>query len=398
MISFFGTTNTLCGRLVRHQSLLSSHLHRIHHSRGFSSSSSPLKLFPKLLLPRARLTETLWDIAQGVWLHFTDQASRDAYETFIKDGIIQDTVIQRSRDGSMLTYSLFHQLQNPVWKDCQIDLKEFVTVVGPALENYFNVYGTLRNDLPSLLQQETAGEQQQKEEQTDEAPKNKENDKDDGKMSENITELVFGKNLWRQRAEQDPESLEAALINMTTDTYFDYLYYSDKLSFSGPNSLPEPTTLSIFGDYHRTSMKQSRARFRYVPDSFKVNEVALLQARTMHLHPSNEEDDSQNKHPEFQASDVREESIPIAAQMDVLYEATYTFELDETNVGATGGKQKQITKLGVAIFEGWIRGSDPHRKKGNHPQWSSPSQRGLQWKVAMLRKADEFPLSKPTVT
>jgi len=292
--------------------------------------------------------------------------------------------------------------------------------VGPALENHFNVYGMLRNELPSLLEQHAAAAaaktepEQQNEDQADDVAKDKENndkkdddnDDDEETMLEDITELLLGKNLWRQRAEQDPESLEAALLNMTTDTCFNYFFYSNKLGLFRPNSSSRSSSSlssssSLFSssspffvseEDNHPSTKQFHSSFRYVPGSFTVNEVALLRARAVYLHPKEEQGDSNNEYPEFQASDVREESIPIAAQIDVLYEATHTYELEqkeeeeeeEKNGGTTGGKQEQVTNLGVAIFEGWIR--------------SSSRSRAPQWKVAMLREALEFPFSSPTVT
>ena len=278
---------------------------------------------------------------------------RDTYDTFVKDGIIRDTVIKRARAGSRLTFQLFNQLLIPAWKECEIDLKGFVTSVGPTLENFWHIYHKLRSDFPSLLLREATVEQQQEEVQAD----------------------VLGKNLWRQRAERDPESLEAALLNMTTDTLFDSLYYFEKVHFLFPDSAPvRPFSISR--------------------DSFKVNQVALLRARTLYEFPNIEH----MEFPEFAATDMPEETLPVVAQMDLLYEATPTFELDETNDGSTSGKQKQVTNCGVVIFEAWIRGSDPLTENYVPQSTENPSEHEVQWKLAMLRQADEFPRSKPIVT
>ena len=298
-----------------------------------------------------------------------------------------------------MTFSLFYNLQNPLFKKYW-DAKEFVHAVGPALENFHDTLARLRNELPEDLEEELSSILNKSEEEFIEEIKSKE--EKDVRMS------IFGENHWRTQAEADPDSLAGRLAKMTTDVCLDAFFYTSKLDIIGRASLGGENAAGFgLNDY--------------VPGSCKVNEVALLSARAMVM--DEKEDKIDVEHPEFAASegDLSPKEGNVAAQIDVLYEVTHTYKISDPAAAAayevimdtagegtpeattttdstkkddseasenidakeSAGETVSYTNLAVAVFEGWL-----HRESKDE---------GLRWKIALLREAHEFPENQPTI-
>jgi hypothetical protein len=364
------------------------HATRIVRSTSSSFFGGLLKNEPKLLLPKMTFWPTLYVAYQGAWTLMTEDSARKEFNNAIKNQIIKDKVLQNATNGSAITFSLFHNLQDPLFQVHKFDAQEFVAAVGPALENFHENIGLLRNQLPDhILREKCALEVKEKATSTEaetEASSTEEGEENDVESeSSNLTEALLGTNYWRQQAEEDPEGPAGQLARMTTELGLDAFYYRSKLDTIGQSSTGKEV--------------------EYVPGSCSIHQVALLNARALEIWP---EYPTTGEFTEFAASDMPEDP-PIAAQMDVLYEVTQTYKRaigssdileavgdeDGTDTATVVEKKDDdieeqkmetvsFTILIVAVLEGWLH-------KG--------PEKALRWKVALLRDASEFPNHRPSV-
>jgi hypothetical protein len=358
---------------------------KIARSASSSFFGGLLKNQPKLLLPAQTFWPSLYVAYQGAWTLMTEDSARKEFNKAIKNQIIKDKVLQNATFGSTITFSLFHNLQDPLFQKHKFDAQEFVAAVGPALENFHENIGLLRNQLPDHILRETS-EREEKEKAASakaESPEEGE-EKDDLPESSNLTEALLGTNYWRQQAKEEPDSPAGQLARMTSEVGLDTFYYTSKLDTIG----------------HTSTGK----KVEYVPESCSIHQVALLNARALEIWP---EYPTTGEYTEFAASDMPEDP-PIAAQMDVLYEVTQTYKRAIENsdnleavddekgtdtatpsVGKEDAEKEEekmetvsFTILIVAVLEGWLH-------KG--------PEKALRWKVAFLRDASEFPNHQPLV-
>ena len=294
----------------------------MHRTRRLLQSSGGFPgLGPKkFLLPNDTFWDRLVSSLQGVWMHLTDQNARDKYEELVATKVIQDTVLAQSQGGTARTMALFYNLQNPLWTKHGLDVREFVQGVGPALENFQDVLGQL---VFAMNQQQPTAVKEQAEEG---AAESKEEDTESKKLSSksissSISALpaIGGDNEWRQQAKQDPNSLAARLQKMVTDSAYDDHFYGAKLF----QALSSSRGSGLYLNYVPGS---------YVPGSGVVQSVALLNARVLEM-PGEEQ--IEGDHPEFAASEGREQQHPVAARMDVLYEITQQYRPSSSSSSAS---------------------------------------------------------------
>jgi hypothetical protein len=331
-----------------------------------------------LLLPPQTFWPSVYAAYQGAWTLMTEDSAKLEYHEAIKNQIIKEKVLQNSTIGSVITFCLFHNLQNPLFQKHKWDAQEFVVSVGPALQNFHDTLGLLRNQLPDHILQETH-EQEEKEKAAKVGAEAEGSTSEEDVLSElsNVTEALLGTNYWRQQAEEDPDSPAGQLARMTSEVCLDAFYYTSKLD----------------------TISQSFETVKYVPGSCDIQQVALLNARALEIYP-------EDKGEVTELSDGEMPDDPaIAAQMDVLYEVTHTYKQtiggpttletasDEEGTGTitpAGKKDDEeektetvsYTNLVVAVLEGWLH-------KGPEKE--------LRWKVALLRDALEFPHHPPSV-
>ncbi len=367
----------------------------MHSTKILRVRKNPLSGTPQLLLPPPNLWESAGAALQGAWSHIVDQSARDKYEVLVEKNVIKDTVLQNATTGATLTFALFHNLQNPLFEKYKFDAAEFMHAVGPALENFHDTLGCLKNDLPANLEQDKLKLEESL----------KKSDEELLGMKEDLSTSLLGMNRWQQQAKEEENSPAGILSKMTTEICLDAFYYTCKLDVLGRDALEKTTDLG-----------HSSIPNHYIPGSCRVNEVALLNARASEIGvPDDKEIDEE--YPEFRASEDQsfQKNLDVAAQLDVLYEVSHTYRLiadpkgesqqtDENSgddiASRHGGESihesvKDVdekekietmvyTNLAVAVFEGWL-----HRTSGG--------KNSLRWKIAMIRDAYEFPHHQPTV-
>lgn len=306
---------------------------------------------PKLLLPDESPFQTYWNALQGAWAALTDQTSRDQLMRLMENGVIRESVLQQADYGSMRTFSLFHHLQDPLWKS--LDFREFLSAVGPALENFNDLLFRLRDAV-------AADEEEQKEVEAFLKRPNEDVVKmmEEAKEGTSLTVMLLGNNRWQKKAEEDPESLEAIVAKMSTPQNLAANYYSSKFSSYGEGT-----------------------RHHYVEGSCKIDNVAILEARVQEIDDREEKEDYDKEYVEFSASEEPERDLPIVARLDILCEMTKKYVSDTPIDLALEGDQTSkthfaVTDLSVAILEGWLKGG--------------PDQGQLRWRVAGVRQAEEF--------
>jgi hypothetical protein len=353
------------------------HASRIVRAPSSSFFGGLLKGQPKLLLPAQTFWPSLYTAYQGAWTLMTEDDAKVEFNKAIKDNVIKANVLKNATFGSSITFSLFHNLQDPLFQTHKWNAQEFIAAVGPALENFHDNIGLLRNELPDHMLRETREREEKAEKAASEASSSsseegKGEEKDVVSELSDIAEALLGTNHWRQQAEEDPDSPAGQLARMTTEVGLDAFYYTSKL------------------DTHIEASK----KVKYVPGSCDIHQVALLNARALEIWP-----EYTGEFTEFAASEMPDDP-PIAAQMDVLYEVTQTYKRavrsptilegssDEEDTVTTTSKEEEkmetvsYTILIVAVLEGWLH-------KG--------PEKALRWKVALLRDASEFPDHKPSV-
>lgn len=352
----------------------------------------------QLLLPPPNFWESAGAALQGAWAHIFDQSARDKFEDLVEKNVIKDTVLQNATTGSTLIFALFHNLQDPLFEKYKFDAVEFMQAVGPALENFHDTLGCLKNDLPANIKEDRLKLEENL----------KKSDEELLGMKDNLTTSLLGANRWQQQAEEDENSPAGILSKMTTDICLEAFYYTCKLDILGRDAL----------EADAAGVDHSSIPNYYIPGSCRVSEVALLNARALEMNLS-EAEEIEEEYPEFRASEDNsyQKNLDVAAQLDVLYEVSHTYRLpssplseadgdrsernggndpatkpedDSVNESVKDGEVKQsvetmvYTNLSVAVFEGWL-----HK--------TSDGKSGLRWKIAMIRDAYEFPHHQPTV-
>lgn len=341
----------------------------------------------KFLLPTSSSWDATISAIAGVWSQMSDPGAQDAFRNLIAQNVIKDEVLSQARNGSVLTFALFHNLRNPLFTKCNFDVKEFCGVVGPALEVFQDTLGQLVHEM--------------NQEPTESTLDTKSDEEPIQQLLSNTTSMfdtLAGENLWKKQAKEDPESLAGQLAKMTTDDNFDAHYFGAKL-------------------FRALAFGSGGSSMEYVTGSGKVGQVALLDARAMAVDLTKSD---QIKHPEFAASDTFDAKESVAARFDVLYEITQSFRktpdplsaseqyksmdasqstevhesVDTSSTstvtvdpeGISASEEKPVdavtekntvteTSLAVAVIEGWLHGG-PDKK--------------LRWKVAMIRDVHEF--------
>ena len=384
----------------------------------------------KLLLPAATIWDNMWSALQGVWQVATNPVQRLEFEQAIASQVIKDTVLQNAYNGSTMTFCLFHNLQNPLWKrgnGSAFDAHEFATAVGPALTNLHDFLHSFKNQIRQEYlefrqqhQNETAAtekqddnaaanslqaaaaDQQQQQQQGANDPVAPIGGNDpvapiaglpptvdlvlleqllpaDSRQS--LIQFLKQPHPWRQQAADNADSLAGRLSRMTTPHYLEGFCVSSKLGLALTD--------------HAV----------YQEGSAQVRQVAILSARAMEIPlpgQISQDDENDHRYEEFKASEQADLKMGVAAQIDVLYEVTNRFletvpDESSTTVNTDGEEvthttmkteHVEYTSLGVAVFEGWL-------DKGESS--SDGDNEGLRWRVPLMREPIEFPMSLSAV-
>lgn len=388
------------------------------------------------LLPPNAPFETLWSACRGVIQSAWDPSSRSALEHYyMKEGIIQDSVLQNAPNGSILIFALFHELHhNPLFQKAQDEgiwnPREFHRALGPALTNFHDAL--FQVTLNNSKKMHNNSQQSSEPEQSVSDPEQLEQI-----IATDPWELLFGKNTWEDEALENPSSPEAILQNMVTPAFYNQLFYQTQLAQhltrgmvqtggegtplimedAGSHNtettpLPKDTTqLDWMNLQQQEPSAQDAPRMEsiYQPGSAHIGQVAIVRARAREV-PEN------FHYREFHAT-TNPEGDPVAAEFHILYEVTSrhtetytpaaegesketheddtttTRDPNESNKTNNDIKEKdsstvdlphmgdtpwteevEYTRLGVAIVEGYLR----------------HSHQALQWRIPLLREPEEF--------
>lgn len=315
-----------------------------------------------LILPQETLWDTLENTVKGFLAAMGD--SRAAYESAVEKRVIKDTVLAQATN-MFLPFDLFQKLQNPLLKKYDFDSEEFLEAAKPALQHFHGLSMNLENELPLLLRKDVINWM-------------KSNGLSDiTKSRERFADLCnpeLGINLWREQVKKDDSSVYNQFAKITTTNYFDSLYY-----------------MSAQTIYH---IGAPPARCL----NCEIGEVALLNARAM-IIDKKADASGENQIHETSNSTTDNSIENVAAQVDVLYEVTHTYrpmiakdwnisndESETIQNEADSTRHSGMFKLAtlkVAIFEGWLNGG--------------PDSNSLNWKIPMIREANEFNYSPTTI-
>uniref|UniRef100_A0A7R9ZQV7 Uncharacterized protein n=1 Tax=Craspedostauros australis TaxID=1486917 RepID=A0A7R9ZQV7_9STRA len=249
--------------------------------------------------------------------------------------------------------SLLHELNSPLFKKYDVDPKQFLEGVAPALENFHNTSGALENQLWRTHQMNLVGATETKDNQSaaakadatvdgkdDSGEETKKETKDangidaaksqgeggpekellefmtssdffssKSKMSKNEAELVLNHN-WSNEAQSDPDSLAGQLSRMTTKQLFQLHELSAKTTFL---------------------LQNHTGTYEFKEGSCNIDNVALLSARACREVEHKDAIDEANSFKHFEpidfsidASDMKDDER-VAAQFEVLYSLTQSF-------------------------------------------------------------------------
>jgi hypothetical protein len=346
------------------------------------------------IIPPRTFSQMVWSSIQGAF-SLLQEENRADFIGMLEKGTIQEAVISQATGGPVMMLSLFHDLQNPLFKRSKFDVTEFLVGVAPALENFHNVSGALALELARIKVEAGLNDSSSKGEGvgtielaakdddtiTGAAPK--------GELGTILHDLRFA-NLsetenrrikavmnhdWIATARKDPESLAAQLSRMVTTELFQMHHVSTQTS---------------------TIVNTTSQAFR--EGSCKVNNVALLSARAslfVEQDATKGNDELNVDGPRYVAvkneyddtGGMADRKTAIAAQLEVLFDLTQEFSVPpdlvntlgaESTISKTDGETTVAsTIVSVATLEGWLMGG--------------PDDGELRWKLALFRPAYEFP-------
>ena len=364
------------------------------------------------LIPPRTFPEMLSSAAMGFFSLFNEE-SRASFLNNLEKGVLNEAIIAQASMSPLVMLSLFHELENPIFKQNKFEASEFLEGVAPALENFHNISGALDNQLrtkfsteeesfapESSSSNESEKDENEQRESGDEIDEDREAILTALRLHQPGVEYPFGRNEkylsevlsndWTTDAEKDPESLAAQLSRMVTTELFQLHQVGAKTAFL----LQAP---------HGQNMT-------FQEGSCAVSNVALLSARACFCVPQEPaegvENDSESSPTRYEAVDysmdekeMKEKNAAVAAQVDLLYEVTQNISLtkieeatkpegesaEESKVEAKSSNTPDETLMehtivNVATVQGWL-------KDGPNGE--------LRWQLALLRPPVEFPSMNP---
>ena len=349
--------------------------------------------------------------AQGL-ISLLSEDTRVGFIESLENGIIQEGVLSQATAGPMMMLSLFHDLQNPLFKKYKFDPTQFLEGVVPSLENFHNVSTSLDNELHEINQRALSNDETKVGDEKLEIDKSTTEKKDEfgaitkeeresllsalrimtendkfGSKQKKVGEAILDHE-WTTEARNHPDSLAAQLSRMVTTELFGINQLSSKTAFLLQNQSRD----IIFNE-----------------GSCRINNVALLSARAClfkEKHPRSENTgDDRDADIKYEAidyideNDFEESKTSVAAQLEVLYDVTQEFVIRKpsffdseeteaslnndssaTTLNSTSSENEKSTHttiVSVATLEGWLHGG--------------PDDGKLRWKLASYRPPYEFP-------
>lgn len=344
------------------------------------------------IIPPRTFMQMLLSAGRGA-VGLLDETNRQEFIEKLDKGTINEGVISQATAGPMMMLSLFHDLQNPLFKQHQFDAAEFLEGVGPALERFHNVSGALENQIRkihreakksdnTMAEKAEASENASEEKSSPESTKTKEEEpvvtfsssfsKDELVMVETNDKSIAAllDHDWAEDIKKDPDSLAAQLSQMVTEELFNIHQLSAKTAF----------------------LLQSHRNVTFKEGSCTVNNVALLSARSFLCVQKDKEEDleewgekTDSKYEmidyDIDVAELKKRKGGVAAQVEVLYDVTQEFVETDAQEGSNSSTEEkpedsETTIVSVAVMEGWLVGGPDDE---------------LRWRLALRRPAVEFP-------
>ena len=346
------------------------------------------------MIPQRTMTQMFFSAANGIFSLLSEK-TRVGFIDSLEKGIIQEGVLSQATAGPMMMLSLFHELQNPLFK--KFDPSQFLAGLVPALENFHNVSSALENELHEINQRVPSNSELETNEKKSDHKEETAHDtteefgavtkeekesllsalrvmakKDDFESKPKKDAEAILDYEWMTEARNHPDSLAGQLSRMVTKELFQINQLSSKTAFLLQN--------------------QSRNMF-FREGSCEVNNVALLSARAVLFKEKEGSKSEDNKKVvrEYEAvddyieNDYDESESQIAAQLEVLYDVTQEFtvrEPDDSSFSTASNSSNdenstQTTIVSVVTIEGWLHGG--------------PDDGQLRWKLTSYRPPYEFP-------
>ncbi len=166
---------------------------------------------------------TQWDTLSSAFATtlsiLSSQSDRDQFVETVNKGIINPSILGQADFGFFMTLALHHDLEK--LKSHDFDVEEFVDAAEPALETFQEVlYSLDKEALPEFINELSDMMKEQ-----DIGPPSSLNDMQNlaevlGKMQE-IEKNLADHTAWREKADQDPESLHGKLHAMVSHQLLD---------------------------------------------------------------------------------------------------------------------------------------------------------------------------------
>mmetsp|Transcript_4891 Transcript_4891/g.6714 ORF Transcript_4891/g.6714 Transcript_4891/m.6714 type:complete len:357 (-) Transcript_4891:44-1114(-) len=312
------------------------------------------------------------------------QENRDNFLASLNGGIIKPEVLGQADMGMAKILALHNDLNSPLFSKHKFNVEEFTEGVKPALCRFHEVQSLLQNEVYNEKNETDSKKEQGEDEKDLMGGIDKETEQmlmreflalsttntDNDVLASKISDAVGLKRNWTKEAKEQPESLAGQLMSMLTTSHFQIVEFTAYASY--------------LTDRH----------FRYVDDSVKINNVALLSARAMEI--SDVANDMEEERPPIDEDrpmtdetldgpskkSAKNNELPVAVQMEVLYDVKMDYknvDSDGKEVETNDGEELSRVSILVAVFEAWLHG-DPDGSDS------------VRWKLAFIRPAWEFPI------
>lgn len=334
------------------------------------------KALDGFIIPPRTFSQMIFSAGKGA-IGLLNIDNRAEFIDKLDKGTINEGVMSQATAGPMMMLSLFHDLQNPLFKRYKFDTNQFLEGMGPALERFHSVLAQLENELIHVKEEAMKKKEGEGPTAKDEKTEKTSNDdstlvrdkrfsflKDDffkGEISDKSIAAVLEHD-WGDMAKKDPESSAAQLSRMVTKELFNIHETRAKALFLLPGG----------------------CNVGFKEGCCTVNNVALLSARAFTCVEKDMREDIERWGPqtegkyeiidyELDEEELKKRKGGVAAQIEVLYDVTQSL----VEMAPEGEKQElDLTSVSVAVMEGWLFGGPDDE---------------LRWRLVLHRPANEFP-------
>ena len=335
------------------------------------------------IIPPRTMPDMFYSAINGMWSLLTEK-NRVGFMKMLENDTIQEEVLTQATAGPMIMLSLFHDLQNPLFKKHKFDPLDFVEGLAPALENFHNVSGALGNQLYEINHKALVALSKKTDDGDDDEKKLKQiDDNDDDSSNDNYDDDNNNDNndwLLGDITKDEKESLLSVLrsYNGSNDNNVDsekqqqnaeavLNYEWMKEAESNPESVAASLSRMVTKELFQINQLTSKTAFLLQSQSLKndimvregsceVNNVAILSARACLFkekkrstsEDNNNESNNEGFAREYEAVDfnydddeIDSKNTAVAAQIEVLYDVTQEFVVAKSSSSSSPSDSKE---------------------------------------------------------